>query len=450
MTIMSKARINLKQTIILLSLMAFGAGCTVVGPDYARPEIDVPSAYKGASQSKGRSAQVTPTTMRWWEIYGDEQLNILVDQVVSKNLSLQIAEARLRRAQVMLEAARASQSPSIFIGGTNDLGLVANWEVDLWGRIKRTVEASGANAEATAADLAAATLSMQAQVAQNYFQLRVQDEGIRVLKETITAYEKLLKMARNQYAVGVTSRASVAQVQAQLGVVQAQMYNAMVGRAQIEHAIAVMIGKAPADFSIAAAPLDVKVPEVPPSMPVDLLERRPDIAAAERRMAATNAQIGAAQATAYPALDLFAGASIAKGWLGGSKVLAPLYLQEAPQSKQKGATASYEEAVADYRQTVLNGFREVEDNLVTLEILGDAAAAQVEAVNAAHESVRIVSNQYRAGIVSYLNVVAAQNVALDSDRAALEILGRRLIASVNLIKALGGGWEVDVSKANKN
>ena len=447
---MSKVRIYSQRVLILSGLMALSAGCTVVGPDYERPGIDVPSAYKEANQSKRHSALVASATTRWWEIYGDEQLNGLVDQVASKNQSLQVAEARVRRAQAMLEAAKASQSPSIFIGGTNDLGLVANWEIDLWGRIKRTVEASGANAEASIADLAAARLSMQAQVAQSYFQLRVQDDGIRVLKGTITSYEKLLTIARNQYAVGVVSRGSVAQVQAQLGVVQAQLYNSLVARAQIEHAIAVMIGKAPADFSIAAAPFDVKVPEVPPLMPADLLERRPDIAAAERRMAAANAQIGAAEAAAYPALDLFGGVSIAKGWLGGSKVLAPLYPQEIPQGKREGAVASYDEAVADYRQTVLNGFREVEDNLVALEILGEAAAAQAEAVKAAHESMRITNNQYRAGIVSYLSVVAAQNAALDNDRAALDIRGRRLFASVTLIKAIGGGWEVAVPKAEKD
>lgn len=447
---MSKVPTYSQRMLILSGLMALSAGCTVVGPDYQRPEIDVPSAYKEANQSKTHSARTALTPVRWWEIYGDEQLNALVDQVESKNQSLQVAEARVRRAQAILETARAAQSPTIIVGGTNDLALVATWEIDLWGRIKRTVEASGASAEASVADLAAATLSMQAQVAQSYFQLRVQDDGIRVLKGTITSYEKLLTIARNQYAVGVASRGSVAQVQAQLGVVQAQLYNSLVARAQIEHAIAVMIGKAPADFSLAAAPFDVKVPEVPPLIPAELLERRPDIAAAERRMAVASAQIGVAVASAYPALDLFGGVSIAKGLIGGSKVLAPLHPEAIPKGKRKGATAAYDEAVADYRQTVLNGFREVEDNLVTLEILGEAAAAQAEAVKAAHESMRITNNQYRAGIVSYLNVVAAQNAALDNDRAALDIRGRRLVASVTLIKAIGGGWEVAAPKEAKD
>lgn len=435
---------------VLLGLAAFISACTVVGPDYERPSVATPSAYKELNQSKVGQANVTPVFGRWWKIYDDEQLNTLIDQVESNNQSLQAVEARVRRAQAVLETARATQSPSIFIGGTNDLGLIANWEIDLWGRIKRSVEASGASAEASIADLAATKLSMQAQVAQSYFQLRVQDDGIRVLRATVTSYEKLLVMARNQYAAGVVSRGSIAQVQAQLGVVQAQLYNALVARAQIEHAIAVMIGKAPADFSVGAAPFKVKVPAIPPAIPADLLERRPDIAAAERRVAATSAQIGVAEAAAYPALDLFGGISIAKGWLGGSKVLAPLYPQAIPQGKHKGATAAYDEAVADYRQTVLNGFREVEDNLVTLEVLGEAATAQAEAVKAAHESVRITNNQYQAGIVSYLTLVAVQTAALENDRVALDILSRRLVASVSLIKALGGGWEGRTLNATRN
>jgi NodT family efflux transporter outer membrane factor (OMF) lipoprotein len=284
-------------------------------------------------------------------------------------------------------------------------------------------------------------LSLQAQLAQNYFNLRVQDAEIRLLQDSTVAYERLLKVTQNQYAVGVADRSNVLQVQTQLNTAQSQIQEARASRAQLEHAIAVLIGKAPADFSIAGATITTNIPEVPATLPADLLLRRPDIAAAERRVAAANAKIGVAEASGYPSLDLFAGVSIRKGLLGGAKVLAPLYSDGAPQANRSQASAAYDAAVAEYQQTALNGFREVEDNLATLQALSTASDNKAEGLKAARESLAIMNNQQQVGIINHHAMMMAQTSALDSEKAGLDILAKRLIASVNLIKALGGGWQ---------
>lgn len=433
-------RTSTLRALVLAGFATINTACTVLGPDYVRPSIDVPAAYKEAPGSSAPQPRQASTPGPWWALYGDPQLDQLITQVETRNYSLQAIEARGLQARSVAEMAQAAQSATVVAGGTNDLGVLVNWEIDLWGRIRRNVEASGAAAQASAADLAAARLALQAQLAQNYFLLRVQDSEIGLLQDTVASYERSLQITRNQYAVGVADRGSIVQAQAQLGAAQAQMHDARVARAQLEHAIAVLIGKAPADFSIAAAPLAAKVPEVPTALPADLLERRPDIAAAERRMAAANAQIGVAEAGSYPSLDLFAGVSIRKGLLGGAKIEAPLY-SAAPQAGLTKATAAYDEVVANYRQTVLGGFREVEDNLAALQILDQSSQAQAAAVTAARQAVTITHNQYRAGLVDYQSMIVVQASALVNERAALGILGRRLVASVTLIKALGGGWQ---------
>lgn len=430
-------------------LVAVNVACSSVGPDYVRPSVNVPSAYKEAASGQKPQLRDGSAHGRWWEIYADPQLDALVEQVNAANPSIHAAEARVRQARSLADAARAAQFPTLIAGGTNDLGLLANWELDLWGRIRRSVEASGATAQASAADLAAAKLSMQAQLVQSYFLLRVQDAEIRLLQDTVAAYERSLQLTRNQYAVGVAARAEVVQAQAQLGAAQAQMLEAHVIRAQLDHAIAVLIGKAPADFSLAVAPISIKVPAVPPALPSELLERRPDIAAAERRMAAASAQIGVAEAASYPSVSLFGGVSIRHN-VGGEKTTLPVFNAGAIRAQSAKAGAAYDEALADYRQTVLNGFREVEDNLAALQFLDEAALAQAEAVKAVRKSMTITNNQYRAGIVSYLSLVVVQAGALANERAALGILRRRLVASVTLIKALGGGWEAETSKLAKD
>lgn len=438
------------RILILIGLATLITACTVVGPDYARPAVALPSAYKETNPLTTKRAPAPALEQAaWWKIYGDKQLNALVDQVETHNQSIQSVEARLRQARALASIARAGQSPTVAAGGKNDLGLLVNWEVDLWGRIHRTIEASGAAAEASAADLAAITLSTQAQVVQNYFQLRRQDTEVHLLQSALSAHERSLQLVRNQYAVGVASRGNIAQAQAQLGAAQLQMHNARVSRAQLEHTLANLIGKAPADFSLAAAPIMVDVPDIPPELPANLLKRRPDIAAAERRMAVASAKIGVLQAEAYPSLDLFAGVSIRKGLLGGANLLASIYSGGTTPARGTQASAAYDEVVADYRQSVLNGFREVEDNLAALRILDEAALAQDEALKAARESVRVASNQYQAGLVDYLSLITVQAIAFEHERAALDILSRRLVASVALIKALGGGWNAPAPKATQ-
>lgn len=414
------------------------SACTVVGPDYVRPTIDVPKAFKEANSTQITLAS-NATSVNWWTIYADRQLDDLINQVELNNFTLQMADARVRQAQALAASAHSEKQPSLIIGGANDLGVRLNWEIDLWGRIERNIESANASTEASLADLAAVKLAIQTQLAQNYFLLRTKDAEIQILEEIASSYEKLLQITRNQYAVGVVDKGNIVQAQAQLSAAQTQTQDARITRAQLEHAIAVLIGKAPADFSISSAALDTNLPLVPASLPSDLLQRRADIAAAERRMLAANARIGAAIAANYPKLNFSGGVSIRKGGLGGPRLTAPLY-SEAPNAPRDKATAEYDEIIANYRQTVLNSFLEVEDNLSAQTVLNQAYEAQKQAVVASQESTVIAQNQYDAGILTYQAMLEIKATALNNQRAALTLLGRRYIASVTLIKALGGGW----------
>ena len=436
MTVMNKNRFG--RLFLLLGIASLASACKVLGPNYAPPATPTPSAYKEAAKTPKSANQMDA---KWWTLYGNTELDQLIAEVELKNYSLQAAAARTKQARALTEVALASKLPTVVAGGQNDLGILANWEIDLWGRIQRSIEASGATAQASAADLAAMKLSLQAQLAQNYFNLRVQDEQIRLLQETTVAYERLLKVTQNQYAVGVADRSAILQVQSQINTVQSQMHEVKVSRAQLEHAIAVLVGKPPADFAIASAPLTAQVPEVPAALPADLLLRRPDIAAAERRMAAASAKIGEAEASAYPSLNLFAGVSIRKGLLGGAKTLFPLYSGGATKAKQSEARLAYEVEIANYQQAVLNAFRDVEDNLASMQSLEAAAENKAEAVKSARAALSIMNNQQQVGIIHYPTLISAQTAGLDSEKVGLDILAKRLVASVNLMKALGGGWQ---------
>jgi NodT family efflux transporter outer membrane factor (OMF) lipoprotein len=341
-----------------------------------------------------------------------------------------------------------------------NLGLNVSWEVDLWGGVRRGVEAASDTAQAREADLAAAKLSAQATLAQSYLLLRVQDRQIELLRDTVGAYQKSLELTTNQYNAGTAARGDVAQAEAQLKSTQAQVLDATITRAQLEHAIAVLVGKPPAEIAIAPRAFAPVFPAIPVALPSELLERRPDIAAAERRTASANAQIGVAQAAFYPSLSLSAGGGLQNSALGSllslpsrywslGASLAQVVFDAGLRSAQKAqAVATYDETVANYRGTVLNAFQEVEDNLVALSLLEQQAAVQDEAVVAARQSVTIANNQYRAGIANYIAVVVLQTGALNSERTALAILGRRLTASVGLIKALGGGWDASTLTAS--
>jgi len=363
---------------------------------------------------------------------------------------------------------RRGQNGSAFVSSTgavvggNGTGSVSNqyvlpldmsWEVDVWGKVRRTVESSVATAQASAAELEATRLSLLAELATDYFQLRVLDDQQRLLDDTVAAYQKSLDLTENQYKVGVAARSDVVQAETQLKSTQAQAIDNGVQRAELEHAIAVLIGKPPADFSIASTKIKFTIPVIPPGMPSTLLERRPDIAQAERQMAASNAQIGVAKSAYYPSLTLSGSAGYQSTtfsniisapnffWSVGPALAETLFDAGARSAQVEEARAAYDASVANYREVVLAGFQEVEDNLAALRILEQEAQVQDEAVKAAEESVQIALNQYKSGTVSYLNVVTAQTAALTNERTALTVLSNRLTANVTIIKALGGSWD---------
>jgi NodT family efflux transporter outer membrane factor (OMF) lipoprotein len=455
------------------------AACTL-GPNYARPAVEAPAAYKEAQGWKPAQPRDNEPRGNWWSVFNDPQLDALASQVEVSNQTIKAAEARVREARALTQQAQAALFPIVTAnasatrsggrGGTGsnvdnaggqgggprnnfNVALDVNWELDLWGRVRRTIEAGEATAQASVADLEAAKLSAQAQLAEDYFLLRVQDAQIRLLNDTVDAYQKSLKLTQNQYAVGVAARADVAQAETQLKSTQAQALDAGVQRVQLEHAIAVLLGKPPADFSIAAEAVATTFPPIPPGLPSELLERRPDIAAAERRAAAANAQVGVAEAAFFPSLTLSATGGFqssvlsqlfslpSRYWSLGPALAQTIFDAGLRRAQTAQAMATYDENVASYRQTVLAGFQEVEDNLAALRILEQEALVQDEAVKSARESLTITLNQYRAGTANYLAVVVAQATALSNERAALAILARRQTASVTLIKALGGGWD---------
>jgi NodT family efflux transporter outer membrane factor (OMF) lipoprotein len=470
---------KMKKIFVLTIVLAVLIGCSV-GPDYRRPDVTVPANFK---ELKGwREAQPRDQEIRtkWWETFGDSILNSLEEQVNVSNQSVALAESQYRQAQAQVQLARANYFPTLSAGASytgsaqagdayntvnqHQVALNASWELDVWGKVRRQVEAGTAAAEASFADLQAMRLSMQAQLALNYFQLRTLDAEKKNFEDVVVAYSKALELTQNRYNAGVAAKSDVVQAQTQLKTTQAQAIDIGVQRAQFEHAIASLIGKAPADFSL--APAEIKLPQlkIPVSLPSDLLERRPDIASAERRMAAANAQIGVAKAAYYPSLTLsgslgYQSATLASllttpsfFWaLGPMAMAATLFDGGARQAQTKQALAAYDGTVAFYRQNVLTGFQEVEDNLAALRILDEEAQMQEQAVNAARESVALTTNQYKAGIVNYLNVVTAQTIALTNERTAISISGQRRNAAVLLVKALGGGWNVaDNQKAGQD
>ncbi|HEX9435209.1 MAG TPA: efflux transporter outer membrane subunit [Burkholderiales bacterium] len=445
-----------------------------VGPDYRKPEMPAPAQFKelegwGQAQPKDELPRGS-----WWTMFGDAELDALMKRVDVSNFTIQAAEARLRQARGVADQARAglfptvtanasatrskapslSNQPSFATGAVNNYnaGLNASWELDLWGRVRRSVEQGEANFQASAAQLEAARLSARSTLAQNYFALRVADATKRLLEETVRAYQRSLELTENRYKAGVAARVDVVQAEVQLKSTQASLIDLGVERAQLEHAIALQLGEAPANYAMLPADLALKMPQIPVAMPSELLERRPDIAAAERAVQAANAQIGVAKAAFFPSLTLTGGTGFrttnfanlftapARFWSLGAAAAEGLFDGGARRAVSDQAIAAYDAQVATYRQTVLTGFQEVEDNLAALRILEDEARLQDEVVRAARHAVDLTNNQYQAGVVSYLNVITAQTTAFNNERTAMNLLGRRLTASVALIKALGGGW----------
>jgi len=456
-----------------------------VGPDYVKPKAEAPATYKEAADWKVAQPQEAVVRGAWWKIFKDPQLDALEEQVNISNQNVAAAEAQFRQARALAQAARAGYFPNVAIGASatrslrssnagNALGTTtdqvsdllltgtASWEPDIWGKIRRTVEASQAGAQASAADLEAIRLSTQAALAQNYFQLCALDAQKKLLDATVAAYQKAMELTNRRYASGVSSRADVLQAETQLKTTQAQAIDVGVQRAQLEHAIALLVGKPASVLSIPVTPLAATPVAVPFGIPSELLERRPDIAAAERRLAAANAQIGVAKAAYFPNIVLNAAGGFESShlsdwlswpsrlWSVGLGLTQTVFDAGLRSALTDQARAAYDATVASYRQTVLGGFQEVEDNLAALRILEEESRIQGEAVSAARRSVDLSMNQYRAGTISYLEVVTVQTILLVNERTAIDILGRRLAASVLLIKAIGGGWSSSALPSNKD
>jgi NodT family efflux transporter outer membrane factor (OMF) lipoprotein len=456
----------------LTLLSALLAGCAA-GPAYHRPDVPVTAYREAATLPAWKYAEpaALDTQGRWWLAYGDARLSELVEEAGRANDAIRVSEARYRQALAAAASSRAGLFPFLDLTGglkrgtgngsggagnvaTNRrIGLEAGWEADVWGRVRNQAAAGALAAQAGAADLAAARLAVQAAVAQLYFQVRILDAQQSLLDGTVQAYERSLQLTQQRLRFGVATPADVAQAQAQLKSTQAQAVDNRVQRSQLEHALAVLLGREPSAFALAPAPyVAAKVPVVPAGVPSTLLERRPDVAAAERRVASANASVGAAQAAYFPDLTLSAagGFQSTEGaqwltvphrvWALGPALAVTLFDGGARRAQTDGAIAAYDATVAGYRQTVLDSVREVEDALALLAGLEQESELLEAAVQASRESERQMLARYQAGTTDYLSVVTVQATALAAERSALAAQGRRLAASVSLVKALGGGW----------
>lgn len=450
-------------------------GCTV-GPKYVRPTAEVPSNYKETPQNF-KQAQPSDQIAKgeWWEIYNDPQLNTLEEQIAVSNQTLKAAQSQYLEARAAVRIARSQFFPAVTGGisatqnhqssnrtnassNTNyqDYVLPADvsYEPDLWGRVRRLVEASRSEAQASAADLANVNLSLHAELAMDYFELRGLDAEKQLLDSTVSSYEKALDLTQSRYQGGVATAVDVAQAKTQLETTRAASIDVEVSRAAFEHAIALLVGRPASTFSLAPLPLNTPPPPMPPGVPSDLLQRRPDIAAAERSVEAANAQIGVAKAAYYPNVTLSATGGFESGVLG-TFIQGPSGFWSLAGSaaelifdggQRRGVTEqvkdAYDVSVDNYRQTVLTAFQEVEDNLSALRFLQDEATTESAAVEAAQRSLDLSTTRYKGGVTNYLEVTTAQSAALSDEVTALNILIRRMSASVRLIEAIGGGWDV--------
>ncbi len=480
----------------VMGLVFFYTGCSV-GPNYVKPQAQVPPAYKENAGWKVAQPKDELPRGKWWLIYKDPQLNALLEQVDISNQNIAQAEANFRQAIAQIRVARAAYFPTVtggpswlryrnsanlgsgsrsssvggapgvsggssggggfgaFGGNTLSNYLMnsdVSWELDIWGLVRRSVESAKASAQASAATLEGVRLSSQATLAQSYFQIRSLDAQKRLLDDVAADFQKILTMTKNRYASGVASRNDVALAETQLKNTQAQAVDLGVQRAQLEHAIATLLGKPASEFSLPKAKLATSIPLIPVGVPSELLERRPDIATAERNMAAANAQIGVAIAAFFPTLTLSASGGFqaagaaqwflwpSRFWSLGAAAAETVFAGGQRLGQTQSARAAYDATVAAYLQTVLTGFQEVEDNLAALRILEEEAKVQDEAVKAARLSVELSQNQYKVGTISTIDLLTVLTVARNNERTAVTIQGNRLNASVLLIKALGGGW----------
>ncbi len=462
------------------------AACAV-GPDYQRPAVPTSPAFKEAGEWKPTEPNDILTRGPWWTIYNDEVLSQLEEQIDISNQTVKAAAAAFEQSRALVAQARAGLWPTISgtfglsrsgsgAGGavitgntgtgttvpatttgtsttTYSAGISGSWEPDIWGRVRRGIENSRASAQVSAALLAGARLSAQAALATDYFQLRVQDQLQKLLDDTVDAETRSLQITQSRYKFGVAARADVVSAETQLLSSQSQQVNARIQRGVLEHAIAVLLGKQPAEFSLAASTMRNDVPTVPAGVPSELLERRPDVAEAERQMAAANAQVGVATAAWYPSLTLsgqaeYQGGTLSRLFRVSNRVwsvgpsLAETIIDGGLRSAQvRQARFVYEQDLDNYRQTVLAGFQQVEDDIITLRVLEEQAVIEDKTVTAAREAEALTLNQYKAGTVPYSSVITAQTTRLSAEQTALQVLSNRLTSSVGLIQALGGGWQ---------
>jgi NodT family efflux transporter outer membrane factor (OMF) lipoprotein len=488
--------------------LALTTSACIVGPNYAKPAAPVAPSFKeplppNFKEAKGWKQGEPKDDLhrgKWWEIFSDPALNALEEQIDVSNQTLAAAEAQFRQARAAIRVAHSglypvvtggasaigtgnsgSLTPSSSVGATQYSVLAvptagATWTPDLWGQIRRTIESATATAQASAADIENARLSIQGEVALDYFQLRGQDAQKQLLDSTVKAYEEALRLTVHRYDQGVASQVDVVQAQTQLEQTRAQSTDTEVTRQTFEHAIAILIGKPPSDLTIPAppvpassaevaalvAPASASLPAIPGVIPSELLERRPDIAGNERRVAAANAQIGVAISAYYPTLSLGASGGLesssllslftwpSRFWSLGPSLSETIFDFGRRRGLTEEAQAAYDQTVANYRESVLTAFQNVEDELSTLRILERESGQQADAVRYAERSLELANAQYTGGITTYLQVITAQTFALQNELTAVQLNTRRITASVSLIQALGGGWDVSKLPSGKD
>jgi NodT family efflux transporter outer membrane factor (OMF) lipoprotein len=485
------------KKVCLVGLTLMAAGCSV-GPKYVTPTVQVPVAFKepppaGFKEFRAGDPKDDKLKGKWWEMFGDPQLNALEEQVNISNQNIAQAEAQFREARGAVRAARSQYYPTVSAGPTvtethtsansfSNIGSVAgtaitpatttatggrgttftslqvpfefSWELDAWGRIRHLVEASVDTAQASAADLETARLSACATLATDYFELRGSDQKKRLLDDTVADYERQLKLTLQRREEGVATQLDVEQAQTQLETARAQLIDLQVQRTQFEHAIAVLTGKPPSALTLEYDPKAVQPPPVPVALPSELLERRPDIAGAERRAAAQNAQVGVAEAAFYPNISLSASAGLSSSsllslfswpsrlWTAGPALAQTLFDAGNRRAVTQQAQAAYDANAANYKQTVLTAFQGVEDNLAALRVLEAEARQENLAVESAERSLSLANERYKGGVDTYLDVITAETIAFTNESTAVDILTRRMVASVALVQAMGGGWDV--------
>jgi NodT family efflux transporter outer membrane factor (OMF) lipoprotein len=471
---------------ILVALCAgltlFAGGC-VKTPAIQRPAMSIPASFKEAPPPGWKTAQPGDGTIRgkWWEMFNDSALNALEEQVNVSNQNVVAAEAQYRAAKAAVRIARSALFPTLTTSPSMaysqgsaragnarfappgpvtsyDFPFTASYEADVWGAVRRQVSSSAALAQASEAQWENVRLLYQTQLASDYFQMHGLDGDCELLEKTVQSYQEYLKLTRARYDNGIASDSDVAQAETQLFTTQASLQDVGVARAQFEHAIAMLVGKAPADVTIPAVPLQSAPPPIPVAVPSALLERRPDIAGNERQVASANELIGVAKAAFFPTITLSATGGFQSGsflnwltwpsrfWSLGPQFAEVLFDAGKRHAQVQQAQAQYDVTAANYRETVLTAFQEVEDNLAALRILETESATEQQAVASAERALKVTTDQYNGGIVTYLQVITTQTAALNSRRAVVSLLSRRMTAAVQLVQALGGGWDVSQLK----